>query len=74
MSRSYIFKTFIQNNVNLTFGSDWDVTPINPLEGIYAAVSRKTLNEDDLLASDSLHPNGLMYFEWAKKIYEKWID
>jgi acyl-CoA thioesterase-1 len=37
-------------------------------------ISRKTLNEDDLLASDSLHPNGLMYFEWAKKIYEKWID
>ena len=44
MSRSYIFNTFIQNNVNLTFGSDWDVTPLNPLEGIYAAVSRKTLN------------------------------
>ena len=37
-------------------------------------ISRKTLNEDDLLASDNLHPNGLMYFEWAKKIYEKWID
>ena len=44
MARSYIFNTFIQNNVNLTFGSDWDVTPLNPLEGIYAAVSRKTLN------------------------------
>ena len=37
-------------------------------------ISRKTLNEDDLLASDNLHPNGLMYLEWAKKIYEKWID
>ena len=37
-------------------------------------ISRKTLTEDDLLASDNLHPNGLMYFEWAKKIYEKWID
>jgi acyl-CoA thioesterase-1 len=37
-------------------------------------ISRKTLNEDNLLASDNLHPNGLMYLEWAKKIYEKWID
>ena len=37
-------------------------------------ISRKTLNEDDLLASDNLHPNGLMYLKWAKKIYEKWID
>ena len=44
MSRTYIFKTFIDNNVNLTFGSDWDVTPLNPLLGIYAAVTRKTLD------------------------------
>ena len=44
MSRTYIFKTFIDENVNLTFGSDWDVTPLNPLLGIYAAVTRKTLD------------------------------
>lgn len=44
MSRTYIFKTFIDKNVNLTFGSDWDVTPLNPLFGIYAAVSRKTID------------------------------
>ncbi len=44
MSRSYIFKTFLDNGVNLTFGSDWDVTPLNPLEGIYAAVTRSTLD------------------------------
>ena len=50
MSRSYIFKTFLENNVNLTFGSDWNVTPLNPLEGIYAAVTRKTL--------DGSNPNG----------------
>ena len=44
MSRTYIFKTFIDKNVNLTFGSDWDVTPLNPLFGIYAAVTRKTID------------------------------
>jgi len=50
MSRSYIFKTFLEKNVNLTFGSDWDVTPLNPLNGIYAAVTRNTL--------DGSYPNG----------------
>jgi hypothetical protein len=50
MSRSYIFKTFLDKSVNLTFGSDWEVTPLNPLEGIYAAVTRRTL--------DGSNPNG----------------
>ncbi len=61
MSRSYIFKTFIQNDVNLTFGSDWDVTPLNPLNGIYAAVSRKTL--------DGTYPDG-WYPEQKISIYD----
>ena len=29
----------------LAFGTDWDVAPLNPLEGIYAAVTRRTLDE-----------------------------
>ena len=37
-------------------------------------ISRRALNESNLLASDNLHPSGLMYLEWAKKIYETWID
>ena len=44
MSRSYIFNSFLDQGVNLTFGSDWEVTPLNPLEGIYAAVTRRTLD------------------------------
>ena len=44
MSRSYIFNLFLDQGVNLTFGSDWEVTPLNPLEGIYAAVTRRTLD------------------------------
>ena len=68
MSRSYIFKTFIQNNVNLTFGSDWDVTPINPLEGIYAAVSRKTLNGKH---PDGWYPEQKISIHDAIKCYTK---
>ena len=37
-------------------------------------ISKRTLNESNLLTSDNLHPSGLMYLEWAKKNYETWID
>jgi len=47
---TYPFKSFIDNGVILTFGSDWTVAPLNPLEGIYAAVTRSTL--------DNKNPNG----------------
>jgi predicted amidohydrolase YtcJ len=36
--------------VPLAFGSDWPVAPLDPLLGIYAAVTRATL--------DGKHPNG----------------
>ena len=68
MSRSYVFNTFIQNNVNLTFGSDWDVTPLNPLEGIYAAVSRKTLDGSN---PDGWYPEQKISIFEAIKCYTK---
>ena len=68
MSRSYVFNTFIQNSVNLTFGSDWDVTPLNPLEGIYAAVSRKTLDGSN---PDGWYPEQKISIFEAIKCYTK---
>ncbi|MEW6509892.1 MAG: amidohydrolase [Bacteroidota bacterium] len=41
---SYPFRTFLDNNVRLCFGSDWTVAPLNPLLGIYAAVTRRTID------------------------------
>ncbi|NNE71177.1 MAG: amidohydrolase [Rhodothermales bacterium] len=45
---AYAFKTLHENGAVLAFGSDWPGTsaseyPINPLYGLYAAVSRQTL-------------------------------
>ena len=37
-------------------------------------ISRRGINEPNLISGDSLHPSGIMYLEWAKKIYEIWID
>lgn len=44
ISSSYRFKQMIDEGVNLCFGSDWTVAPLNPLLGIYAAVTRRTLD------------------------------
>jgi predicted amidohydrolase YtcJ len=49
-SRTYAFRTFLDHGVRLAFGTDWDVAPLNPMLGVYAAVTRATL--------DGKNPNG----------------
>jgi predicted amidohydrolase YtcJ len=46
----YVFRSLLQTGAHLGFGSDWTVAPIDPLLGIYAAVTRRTL--------DDKHPEG----------------
>jgi len=43
-TRTYAFRTFLDHGVRLAFGTDWDVAPLNPMLGLYAAVTRETLN------------------------------
>jgi predicted amidohydrolase YtcJ len=47
---TYAFKSLLDAGATLAFGSDWFVAPATPLEGIYAAVTRRTL--------DDRHPDG----------------
>lgn len=47
---TYAFRTFLDNKVRLSLGSDWTVAPLNPMLTIYAAVTRATL--------DGKHPDG----------------
>jgi predicted amidohydrolase YtcJ len=47
---TYPFRSFLDAGVKLSFGSDWTVAPLNPLLGIYAAVTRRT--------TDGANPNG----------------
>jgi predicted amidohydrolase YtcJ len=41
---SYAFYSLEKAGASLAFGSDWFVAPPSPLEGIYAAVTRRTLD------------------------------
>jgi len=41
---TYAFQSFLEKGVVLACGSDWTVAPLNPLTGIYAAVTRQTLD------------------------------
>jgi len=38
---AYRFASFLKNGVHLAFGTDWDVEPLDPRLGLYAAVSRE---------------------------------
>lgn len=42
---TYAFKSLLDNQAVLAFGSDWFVAPPTPLVGIYAAVTRRTLDD-----------------------------
>ena len=41
---SYAWRSFLDHGVTLAFGTDWPVAPLNPLLGLYAAVTRATLD------------------------------
>jgi predicted amidohydrolase YtcJ len=47
---TYAFRDLIDAGATLAFGSDWTVAPLDPLYGVYAAVTRRTL--------DGAHPDG----------------
>ena len=47
---TYAFASLLAAKARVAFGSDWSVAPATPIEGIYAAVTRRTL--------DDKHPGG----------------
>ena len=47
---TYAFRRLLDTGATLAFGSDWTVAPLDPIAGVYAAVTRRTL--------DGKNPNG----------------
>jgi len=75
---TYAFRSLRDAHVRLAFGSDWFVAPATPIEGIYAAVTRRTLDdrnpggwipEQKITVEDALraYTQGGAYAEYAEK-------
>jgi predicted amidohydrolase YtcJ len=75
---TYAFRSLRDAGARLAFGSDWFVAPPSPLDGIYAAVTRRTLDgknpngwvpEQKITVEDALraYTSGAAYAEFAEK-------
>jgi predicted amidohydrolase YtcJ len=75
---TYAFRSLRDAHVRLAFGSDWFVAPATPIEGIYAAVTRRTLDdrnpggwipEQKITVEDALraYTQGGAFAEFAEK-------
>jgi hypothetical protein len=75
---TYAFRSLRDAKVRLAFGSDWFVAPATPIEGIYAAVTRRTLDdknpggwipEQKISVEDALraYTRGAAYAEFQEK-------
>jgi predicted amidohydrolase YtcJ len=42
---AYAWRSFLDAEAKLAFGTDWPVEPLNPMLGIYAAVTRQTIED-----------------------------
>ena len=47
---THVYESLLESGAFVAFGTDWPVAPLNPLFGIYAAVTRQTV--------DGKNPNG----------------
>jgi hypothetical protein len=63
---TYAFNSLLDGKAVLALGSDWPVAPLDPLQGIYAAVTRRTTDGKN---PDGWHPEQKIPLEEAIKGY-----
>ncbi|WP_210401721.1 amidohydrolase [Lacimicrobium sp. SS2-24] len=63
---TYAFNDLLQEKARLAFGSDWFVAPVSPIMGIYAALTRRTLDGQHL---DGWVPEQKISLEHALSAY-----
>lgn len=76
---TYAFRSLLDTGAMLAFGSDWTVAPLDPLQGIAAAVTRRTLDgknpdgwvpEQKITVEEAVraYTVGSAYAEFAEKV------
>lgn len=63
---TYAWRSLLDTGAKLAFGTDYQVEPLNPMEGLYAAVSRKDRNGEE---GDGWFPEQKLTMEEAIKYY-----
>jgi predicted amidohydrolase YtcJ len=54
---THVYHSLLESGAVVSFGTDWPVAPLNPLYGIYAAVTRETVdgkNPDGWISSEKI--------------------
>ena len=68
-------RNVISNEINTFNNSLKNFANTNGLNYVdVTEISRRAIYQPTLIADDNLHPSGIMYLEWVKKIYNIWID
>ena len=63
---AYAWKSLADAGVSLAFGTDYDIEPLNPMEGLYASVSRKDRMGE---SGEGWHPEQKITMEQAIRYY-----
>jgi hypothetical protein len=63
---TYAFRSLLDKGVRIAAGSDWTVAPLDPLAGIYAAVTRRTTDGKN---PDGWYPEQKISLEEALRAY-----
>ncbi len=74
---TYAFRSLIDTGAKLSFGSDWTVAPIDPLLGIYAAVTRRTIdgaNPDGWVPEEKINVAEAVTAYTAGNAYASFLD
>lgn len=79
LKTSYAWRSLLDSGAVLAFGSDWPVAPMDPLMGIYAATTRRTLDgknpagwipEQKITVAEAVHAYtmGSAYAEYQENV------